>query len=296
MDPARSIALEVFHRDTSGQIQLTFEEWRESTIEISFRDRLYRNSGLIQFDGRTGKAIIRSSRPYENELADPQEFDAYFHSILTTFTNAYTFGWSPDPAQMVTYDAEYHSTNNYTQGITAEVEIKEVQARIIREIATPKKCLIAGSSNGELVRCCRAMGMDAYGFDVIPNIRDLTFPEVRDYVRRGSLTHVPFTADDAIDTLVAVDVLEHIPERDLPRMVDEWLRLGIRNLVLLINLNQFWFPGHITLRPLWWWAAQWKEHFHLATTIPQFPHLASVYSNTGSYNQQWTLWSRMTTS
>jgi hypothetical protein len=73
-------------------------------------------------------------------------------------------------------------------------------------------------------------------------------------------------------------------------MVDEWLRLGLRKLVLLINLNQFWFPGHVTMRPLLWWAEQWMGHFQHAGTYRQFPHLSAVYSNTGAYNQQWTLW------
>ena len=127
--------------------------------------------------------------------------------------------------------------------------------------------------------------MDAGGFDVIPNIREIAFPEIRDYVRCGSLTEIPFSSDDAFDTLVAIDVLEHIPERDLPLMVKEWCRIGVRQLVLLINLNQFWFPGHITLRPLSWWSNCFQPHFRLDATVSRFPHLDATYSNTGAYNQ-----------
>ena len=86
----------------------------------------------------------------------------------------------------------------------------------------------------------------------------------------------------------AVDIIH--PERDVPQMIQEWVRLGFRKLVLLINLNQFWFPGHITMRPLWWWADQWKTHFQHVSTTSQFPNLPAVYSNTGAYNQQWTFW------
>src|SRR5207302_4412866 len=111
---------------------------------------------------------------------------------------------------------------------------------------------------GELVRQCRALGIDAYGFDVIPTIHEITFPEVRDYVRQGSLTAIPYNASDAFDTLIAIDVLEHIPERDLGKVIEEWCRLGIIKLVLLINLNQFWFPGHVTMRPLSWWGDHWN--------------------------------------
>ncbi len=290
MDPARSVILEITHHETRGAVQLTFEEWQGSRIEIAFRDRLNRNSGVIHFDGRTGRSVINPSRPYEGCLADPQEFDAYFSSILRTFAHTYTFGWSPEADQMPKYDAEYHELNNYIQGDPKEIAIKEVQARIIRELASPKKCVIAGCSNGELVRQCRALGMDAYGFDVIPTIHEIPFPEVRDYVRHGSLTTVPYAAGDGFDTLIAIDVLEHIPERDLEKVIAEWSRLAVRKLVLLINLNQFWFPGHVTMRPLSWWEDQWKLRFRHAITKRQFPHLAAVYSNTGAYNQQWTLW------
>ncbi len=193
---------------------------------------------------------------------------------------------------MIAYDAGYHKSNNYIQGDPNEIAIKQVQARIITELARPKKCVIAGCSNGELVRQCRTLGTDAYGFDVIPTIHEITFPEVRDYVQHGSLTKIPFTKADNFDTLIAIDVLEHIPERDLPQMVDQWVQLRVQKLILLINLNQFWFPGHITMRPLWWWADQWKAHFHHVTTIRNFPHLPALYSNTGQYNHQWTLWER----
>ena len=74
------------------------------------------------------------------------------------------------------------------------------------------------------------------------NLKEIAFEEVRDYVRYGSLTDIPYERADRFDTLVAIDVLEHIPERDVPRMVQEWVRLGIRKLVLLINLNQFSYP------------------------------------------------------
>jgi hypothetical protein len=257
MDATKTIVLQPRHDGACGNIELTFNEWRDSRIDIEFRDRLHRNSGIIRLDGKTGGCVVNSSRPYTGSLAHPIEFQNYFGSLLRTFAHAYTFGWSPEADKMVIYDENYHESNNYTQGDPKEIAIKAIQAKIIAELANPRKCLIAGCSNGELVRQCRMAGLDAYGFDVIPNVEEIAFPEVRGYLRHGSLTAIPYDANDHCDTLIAIDVLEHIPERDLPAMIEEWLRLGIRQLVLLINLNQFWFPGHITLRPLWWWADQW---------------------------------------
>ena len=168
---------------------------------------------------------------------------------------------------MVTYDESYHKDKNYTVGDPKEIEIKQVQAAIIKHIADPTKCVVAGCSNGELVRQCRRQGINAHGFDVIPNLREIAFEEVRDYLRVGSLTEIPYEVEDGFDTLIAVDVLEHIAERDVGALVEQWNRLGLEKLVLLINLNQFWFPGHITMRPISWWGEQWKDHFRLSQTV-----------------------------
>ena len=286
------VKLNLQHDGRSGDFELDFQEWDDSTIEIKFTDRLYDNAGTIRFDGNTSNAIITSRRPYSSIFDDSEAYNGYFGSILNMFSKAFTFGWSPDTEQMVTYDETYHQSNNYTEGDLKEIEIKSVQASIIKELAAPEKCVIAGCSNGELVRQCRLQGVEAWGFDVIPNLGDIAFEEVRDYLRVGSLTEIPFDASDGFDTLIAVDVLEHIPEPDIPAMVEEWTRMGLQRLVLLINLNEFWFPGHITLRPLSWWAEQWKSSFSLSQILRKSEDLPSIYSNSGSYNQQWTLWVR----
>lgn len=293
MDPANSVAVELIFENAKGRVELTVEEWQNWSIDVRFRDELYRNSGVVHFDGRTGNANIETARPYDGILADSGKLQEYLWGFVQLFAKPFTFGWSPPPAEVLRYDEDYHSSNRYTQGDPVEIEIKTVQAEIVKNLAAPKKCLIAGSSNGELVRRCRAIGIDAYGFDLIPNVKEIAFPEVRDYLRFGSLTSIPYAAADAFDTLVAVDVLEHIPERDIPAMVDQWLALDIRKLVLLINLNQFWYPGHITLRPLWWWGERWGQHFRNLVVKSRFPQLPAVYSNARLYNQQWTYWERL---
>jgi hypothetical protein len=286
------VAFQIEHAGQCGTLELNFREWAGTTIEIDFVDRLYDNAGTIRLDGCTSRAAIGTERAYRGPLADGRASDDYFASILRMFSNAYTFGWSPAPGQMVTYDESYHSGNNYTHGDPGEIAIKQVQAEIIRRLADPGRCLVAGCSNGELVRQCRRAGIAAHGFDVIPNLDRIAFEEVRDYMRVGSLTNIPYSRSEGFDTLVAVDVMEHIPERDLPRVSSEWARMGFRKLVLLINLNQFWFPGHITLRPISWWEAQWKPRFDLSRVAGRFEDLPTVYSNNGLYNQQWTLWER----
>ncbi len=292
MDENR-VKLSLEHEGRTGEFEFHFGKWRDSTIPIRFQDHLKDNSGVIRFDGSSANVTITSQHPYEGALAEPAAFTAYFSSIMNQFSPAYTFGWSPPTDKMVTYDETYHRGNNYTEGDAREISIKEVQAQIVKDLADPDKCLVAGCSNGELVRQGRRQGLNVYGFDVIPNLEDIALPGMRNYVRQGSLTDIPYDSADGFDTLVAVDVLEHIPERDLPLMIREWQRLGFRKLVLLINLNQCWYPGHITLRPLDWWARQWNDQFQLARTVSRIERLPRIYSNNGKYNQQWTLWERI---
>ena len=290
-----TVTIRIQHNDREGEVHLEFQPWAGSEMPIRFRDDLYRRSGLIRFDGRTGNAAIIPSRPYVGDLSDSDALGRYAAGWLQVFGESFKFGWSPEPGRIPRYDAEYHASHNYIQGNPVEIEIKTVQAQIIKRLANPQKCVVAGCSNGELVRRCTEAGIDCYGFDVIPGLEDISFPEVLGRLRGGSLTSIPFSRAHGFDTLVAVDVLEHIPERDIPQMVAEWKRLDLSKLVLLVNLNQFWYPGHITLRPLEWWAEQWRDSFRLVGIESRFEDLPLVYSNAGRYNQQWTYWERVPT-
>jgi SAM-dependent methyltransferase len=287
-----TVTLQIQYHEKRGDVQLEFQPWNGTEMRVNFRDELYRRSGVLRLDGATGNAVLVPTRPYVGDLADPANLRQYLSLWLRVFGSNFTFGWSPLPDQMPRYDEQYHADNKYIQGDPVEVEIKTVQAQIIRQLANPEKCLVAGCSNGELVRRSLDAGMDCFGFDVIPGLERIEFLEVKGRLREGSLTAIPYLPQDGFDTLVAVDVLEHIPERDIPRMVEEWRRMDFKKLVLLINLNQFWYPGHITLRPLEWWADQWKPLFRLSRVESRFENLPPVYSNAGLYNQQWTLWER----
>jgi hypothetical protein len=285
-----TITLQVQYRNQSGEVHLDFQPWNGAEIPIHFKDDLHRRSGVLRLDGKTGNAAILPTRPYVGELSDPAELSGYVMGWLKAFAHNFTFGWSPSPDQMPKYDEQYHADNKYIQGDSVEIEIKTVQAQIIKQLAAPTKCLIGGCSNGELARRLLDAGVDCYGFDVIPNLEAISFPEVKGRLREGSLTAIPYSPSDGFDTLIAVDVLEHIPERDIPAMVAEWRRMNFKKLILLINLNQFWFPGHITLRPIEWWGEQWKDQFRLSRIESRFENLPLVYSNGGRYNQQWSFW------
>jgi hypothetical protein len=288
------ITLQLNHDGRSGEIDLDFQEENDSTIEIRFVDRLYDNSGTIRLvDGEMSNAVITTGMPYAGVLADSEAYKQYFDSILSRFSHAFPLSQSNDLEQVIIHDEDYPKGNPDTDGDSKEIELRSVQATLIDELADPGKCVIAGCANGELVRQCRRQGIDAHGFDGMPNLKEIAYEEVRDFVRVGSLTQIPYDASDGFETLIAVDVLEHMPEQDIPKMVEEWTRIGVKKLVLLINMNQAWFPGHVSLRPVTWWASQWKSCFTLSQTVRKDDSLGQTFSNTSSYSQQWTFWERV---
>lgn len=138
-DNGVKISLE--HQGRTGEFEFHFGKWRDSTIPIRFRDHLYGNSGVILFDGRSAKETITSEKPYEGPLNDPAAYTEYFSSILTAFSDAYTFGWSPEAEQMVTYDATYHRGNNYTEGNERGIRSRKSRFRSSKNSRIPTSAL-----------------------------------------------------------------------------------------------------------------------------------------------------------
>ncbi len=279
----------------TGEFIIVAGEWQTNAIPFRFEDRLFSNSGTLLFHADTGAVDFSCDQPYTNELADPAKLHQYFGSVIRHIAHQFTFGWSPPSDTIPDYDAEaYHLDLEYT-GSPDEALVKRVQAGILQSLLPDQKILIAGCSAGELVYSCRATAMDAWGFDPLTNIQQLCRPALRPFVRTGYLQHIPFGPDDHFDALAAIDVFEHIPERNVPQVVQECLRLQVSRLVLLINLAHFSFPGHITLRPLHWWEQQFAPHFRRVHTQAHFPQFPAVYSNNGDYNRQWTVWEKTST-
>lgn len=127
----------------------------------------------------------------------------------------------------------------------------------VLHVAAPRKLLDVGCSPGAVVQRLRERGVEAHGFDVDGRPRDASA-----HVQRGPLDALPFGPGDGFDTLLALDVLEHIPEHLLGALVGEFARLGVQRIVTRISLCEFQYAGHVTLRPLSWWDRQLAPWFH----------------------------------
>lgn len=161
------------------------------------------------------------------------------------------------------YAHGYHEARGYAKDDAEQARIKQAHAEVIVRNARAQKVLEAGCSNGELVRALRARGTEAWGFDISASVYDIAYPDARPYVRQGSILDIPFGAADGFDTLVAIDVFEHIPRRLVPKLVSELVRMRVRTLVTLINHISVNDPGHVSLFPMFWWERKLAPHFRL---------------------------------
>tara|TARA_E500000318_G_C3557808_1_gene211946 strand:- start:324 stop:923 length:600 start_codon:yes stop_codon:yes gene_type:complete len=81
----------------------------------------------------------------------------------------------------------------------------------IKEYFKFDTCVDYGCAKGFLVNALRIIGCDAYGEDISEYAIENCHPNVRDYV---SLPN-----DNVYDLLICKDVLEHIPEKDIPNVL-----------------------------------------------------------------------------
>ncbi|MBX7149497.1 class I SAM-dependent methyltransferase [bacterium] len=270
-----------------GRFFVRASEWAADSINFEFKETLFSTSGLIEFNAQTGTLNIKLSSPIQTHQDKQQEVNAYFKAVIKLFINNFRYGWMPQAHEKTDYTIDYHRGKNYLEASDNEKNIKKMQANIIKLIASPHKALVAGCSDGALVEALQEKEIKTFGFDIVPNLHQMVRPHLKNFIREGSASQIPYNEADSFDTFVAIDVLEHIPENEIALMVEEWLRLDIKKLVLLINLNDWFYEGHITMRPLPWWLSQWSAHFKHVQTFKNFPQFEPLYSNKRTYNQQW---------
>ena len=115
----------------------------------------------------------------------------------------------------------------------------------------PKSLLDAGCAIGMLVEAMRDRGVEAYGIDVsewaIENMPD----EVRQYCRQGSLAD---PIDGHFDLVTCIEVLEHIPQPDDARAIEQLCRVADR-ILISSSPHDYSEPTHVTVRPQEEWAA-----------------------------------------
>jgi len=201
-----------------------------------------------------GEVTTEEQRRVLDELS--QTMKPYFNGAFQGITDEQL-------AQL--YPGSYHEGSGYCDTDSqVEHDFKGAIADMVVRTLQPKKVVDAGCAGGLLVREMRNRGVETFGFDHCPDLDRIAVPEVAPYLRQGSVTKMPYGPEDEFDTLLCIDVFEHVPEDRVPDMVAEFDRLGVKNLAVHISHTELEHFGHITLRPLSWWDEQLGPKFRRA--------------------------------
>ena len=254
------VAYEVADRHgNNGKLVIRGGIWVGDECAFEFVETVRGTSGTIRCDWRQRGPRIEV-RHGDGHDPDVRAILEQLAELMRPFHTA-AFAGISDAELAGLYAGSYHADQNYSNDHQHETMYKRRIVNALLQVASPRKLLDAGCSAGEVVRQLRARGVDAHGFDLCGDLQHIAYPEVWPFVRQGSVTAIPFGPEDGFDTLCAFDVFEHIPEDRIPRMVDEFARLGVRTIVALVAQVEFQYKGHLTLRPLTWWDRAFGHRF-----------------------------------
>lgn len=119
--------------------------------------------------------------------------------------------------------------------------------------------LDAGCGSGEVVRYFTSKGYNAKGIELSQYVLNEFADDLlkKNIVTQGSLLELPYD-DNAFDVVFSSEVLEHIHEEDIPKVVSELVRVSKTMLFLTISLrpSSNFNKYHINLKSRNWWENQ----------------------------------------
>lgn len=116
--------------------------------------------------------------------------------------------------------------------------------------------LDVGCGMGLIVRTLLRRGVDARGVDVAVAPMAWANERAPDRFQQGSMLELPFD-DEAVDTIVSTDVLEHLDDADVPRALSELARVARRYAFISLSTapdrDNVW---HLAIHDRTWWEQQ----------------------------------------
>lgn len=122
----------------------------------------------------------------------------------------------------------------------------------------PKKSLDIGCAKGYIVKSLVDLGVYACGIDPSEYALSEAHPDVKDRLTKGVAQSIPFP-DSSFDIVTCFDVMEHIPEKDVSKVLKEMLRVTKKWIVLRVvtrELHGDVDAYHEFIRDKDWWHKQ----------------------------------------
>lgn len=136
-------------------------------------------------------------------------------------------------------------------------------AKHIVDKFNPKTVLDAGCAKGYLVYALRQLGVDACGIDASEYAVSQALEEVKDRIKQGLIQKLPYK-DNQFDVVICFDVMEHIPEDEVDKVLSEFVRVAKKYVVIRVptrhEVNDL-DRHHETVKPKNWWEKKLSKHF-----------------------------------
>ncbi|NLK52490.1 MAG: glycosyltransferase [Syntrophomonadaceae bacterium] len=157
-------------------------------------------------------------------------------------------------------DYYHNNKRNYSWAVLGH-QYRQTAQRI-KNVFLPGKLLDVGCAKGFMVKALLEIGIDAGGIDASEYAIGNAVKGIEGRISRGLIQALPYKAGE-YDTVLAFDILEHIPEEDADEACAELMR--VTNRLLIINVITLEVPDyndstHITIKPKQWWVDKLLQH------------------------------------
>ncbi|MEK7572917.1 MAG: class I SAM-dependent methyltransferase [Patescibacteria group bacterium] len=142
------------------------------------------------------------------------------------------------------------------------------------------KVLDVGCGVGNLVWALRFFGIDAYGID--PSTSAKRYCRIPQYCQYKNVEKLPYE-DFSFDLIYTNEVLEHIEEENLNRIIIDMSRLS-KKMIHMIGVKErgemiINDPTHLTIKKENWWGKKFKRlgfDVKMGNLFYFFPHKAPI--------------------
>ena len=154
-------------------------------------------------------------------------------------------------------------------------------AKHIVDRFNPKSAFDVGCAKGFLVKALCELGVDAYGIDPSEYALKEAHPDIKERLTPGIAQSIPL-GDNECDLVTCFDVLEHIPEKDVAKVLEEMLRVTKEWLILRLVTKKL--PGDIdknrsTIHDKEWWHKQIEKAGGVVEPVDNYVNTAVWWFN-----------------
>ncbi len=138
----------------------------------------------------------------------------------------------------------------------------EIRAETIRDRFHPISVLDVGCARGFLVGHLRKMGIDAHGVDISEWATGSVPPQsLGKFLKTVDVTKGLPYKNGEFDLVMSQDFLEHIDEKEVPKLINEMLRVGKRqfHIITTPEYTMYGDETHVCMRSLEWWQQKFPK-------------------------------------